>query len=58
VLYYGCGLGHLYRFLQRRNYYGEYTGLDINENLIAKNKILYPNTKFDIKDIQHDVVDL
>ena len=54
VLDFGCGLGHLYKFLED---YGiisslkiDYTGADINERLIKEAKEKFPGARFRVKD--------
>jgi len=55
ILDLGCGFGDLCGFL-KTNYKVDYTGYDINKNLleIAKNK--YPDARFDVKDILSDQI--
>lgn len=46
LLDYGCGLGHLFTFLQDRFSTFSYTGVDIVDEFIAQNKSKYPTSKF------------
>lgn len=55
ILDLGCGFGDLYGFLKKK-YSIDYTGYDINKNLIdiARNK--NPDASFDVKDILSDKI--
>lgn len=57
VLDYGCGKGDLYQFLKDRNIPVDYTGFDINENLISLAKKKYPEGKFKVFDIELEELD-
>jgi SAM-dependent methyltransferase len=47
ILDYGCGLGHLYDFLEKNLMsFFNYTGVDINEEFISFNSVKYPNLVF------------
>lgn len=46
ILDYGCGLGHLYGFLESNDAQVEYFGVDINSKLVTLAQNKYPNTKF------------
>lgn len=52
VLDYGCGKGDLYQFLKDRNISVDYTGFDINENLISFAKQKHPEADFRVFDIE------
>lgn len=53
ILDFGCGLGHLYKFLKDNNFTSEwqidYTGIDLNEKLIDETKKQFPETIFKVK---------
>jgi len=57
VLDYGCGKGDLYQFLKERNISVDYTGFDINENLISFAKKKYSDAKFSVFDIEIEAMD-
>lgn len=57
ILDYGCGKGDLYQFLKDRNISVDYTGFDINENLISLAKQKYPEAKFRVFDIEMEELD-
>ena len=57
VLDYGCGKGDLYQFLKERGLFVNYTGFDINENLISLAKQKYPESDFRVFDIEMDEMD-
>jgi SAM-dependent methyltransferase len=57
VLDYGCGKGDLYQFLKDRSISVDYTGFDINENLISLAKRKYPRTDFRVFDIEAEELD-
>jgi SAM-dependent methyltransferase len=57
VLDFGCGKGDFYRFLKQRHIQVDYTGLDINENLIALAREKNPGTVFRAFDIEQDTLD-
>ena len=54
LLDFGCGLGHLYKFLKDYDISTslkiDYTGTDINEKLINEAKKQFPDARFRIKD--------
>jgi len=54
ILDVGCGFGDLYGFLIKKGLNIEYTGYDINENLIEIAKEVYPDAHFEVKDIEED----
>jgi SAM-dependent methyltransferase len=51
VLDVGCGLGGLFNYLNKKNLDVNYTGVDINENMIKTAKKNYPDAKFYCEDI-------
>ncbi|GBE40590.1 MAG TPA: class I SAM-dependent methyltransferase [Nitrospirae bacterium] len=57
VLDYGCGKGDLYQVLKDRNISVNYTGFDINANLISLAKQKHPETVFRVFDIEIDNMD-
>jgi len=57
VLDYGCGKGDLYQFLKERNISVDYTGSDINENLISLARQKHPEADFRVFDIETDEMD-
>ena len=57
VLDYGCGKGDLCQFLKERNISVDYTGFDINKNLISLAKQKYHDAKFSVFDIETDELD-
>ncbi len=54
VLDLGCGFGDFYAYLREFNIETQYTGYDINPNLIEVAKRVYPDAEFHVKDIQID----
>jgi len=56
VLDLGCGFGDLYPYIQKKFGKGsvQYTGVDINENLISVARKQFPEAEFYVKDILHD----
>lgn len=54
ILDFGCGLGHLYKFLKDNNCISEwridYTGVELNQKLIDEAKKQFPEAIFKIKD--------
>jgi SAM-dependent methyltransferase len=57
VLDYGCGKGDFYGFLRERNIGVDYTGLDINPDLIELAKRKYPECTFRVFDIEEENLD-
>ncbi len=51
ILDYGCGKGDLYKFLKQREIKVQYTGVDINKNLIALAQKKYPECVFNVMSI-------
>ena len=56
VLDFGCGKGDFLSFLKERNIAVRYTGLDINENLIALAKQKNPDASFSVFDLEKDTL--
>lgn len=54
ILDFGCGKGDLYGFLSERGISCQYTGIDINENLIDLAKKKYPEVEFLALDIEEE----
>lgn len=54
ILDFGCGRGDFYGFLRNRDIKVNYTGFDINENLINLAKKKYPGIDFRVFDIERD----
>ncbi|MFQ3574204.1 MAG: class I SAM-dependent methyltransferase [Thermodesulfovibrionales bacterium] len=57
ILDFGCGKGDFYGYLQSRSIYVDYTGIDINENLISLAKENYPTARFICMDILEEALD-
>jgi SAM-dependent methyltransferase len=57
ILDYGCGKGDLLPYLVEQGYRAQYTGFDINPELIALGRRKYPAARFEVKDIEQDAVD-
>jgi len=55
VLDYGCGLGHLFEYIQRHYSLCKYSGVDIVSEFINENHLNYPNTSFDLINKEEDV---
>lgn len=51
ILDFGCGIGHLLGFLQRRGYTGEYVGYDISEGMIELARSRYPDARFEHRNL-------
>jgi SAM-dependent methyltransferase len=54
ILDFGCGKGDLYQFLKERDIPVEYTGVDINQKLIAMAQKKHPGIDFRVFDIDKD----
>jgi SAM-dependent methyltransferase len=54
ILDYGCGKGDFYAFLKEKNIDVDYTGFDINAELIELAKRKYPECKFSVFDIEEE----
>lgn len=57
ILDFGCGKGDFFSFLKERSISVNYTGLDINDNLIALAKQKHPECRFGVLDIEKDTLD-
>ena len=57
VLDVGCGLGHFCEFLRQHGWKGEYTGLDINPNMIEAAKKRLPSDNFICGDLLTEATD-
>lgn len=60
LLDFGCGLSHLYEFMQKDHIYDNisYTGLDISEKFINASQIKYPNNKYILNDcLQNNLIE-
>lgn len=57
VLDFGCGKGDFLTFLEERNIRVRYTGVDINEKLIARAKEKNPGADFRVVDLGKDTLD-
>lgn len=57
ILDFGCGKGDFYQFLQERAIEVDYTGLDLNERLIALAREKFPHCAFRVFDIDTDRLD-
>lgn len=55
ILDIGCGFGDFYGFLIKKGLNVEYTGYDINPNLIKIAREVYPIARFEVKDIEEEV---
>ena len=55
VLDVGCGIGGLFEYLSKQDLNINYTGVDINENMIKMAKKNYPDTKFYCEDIAKNI---
>jgi len=56
ILDVGCGFGDLYGFLLEKGLNVKYTGYDINPNLIKIAREVYPEARFEVKDIEEEEV--
>jgi SAM-dependent methyltransferase len=50
----GCGFGDYFRFLQERDIAVDYTGVDINPELVEIARAKWPGARFDVRDAQID----
>jgi SAM-dependent methyltransferase len=57
VLDFGCGFGDLLGYARDRGIIVEYTGLDINEDLIRAARARYPETRFVCRDLFEATLD-
>jgi ubiquinone/menaquinone biosynthesis C-methylase UbiE len=51
ILDVGCGFGDLYGYLKHKKIPVKYSGIDLNKKMIEIGKIIYPQTKFETRDI-------
>jgi SAM-dependent methyltransferase len=51
ILDVGCGVGHLAGWLKGRGYEGDYTGIDILPEMVARARETHPDTRFEHADI-------
>ena len=61
ILDVGCGLGHLYSFLQNGKILFEYKGIDIIPNMVAQASIRHPEGRFEVGtvfDVTEDTYDI
>ena len=56
ILDFGCGKGDFYHFLREKNIHVDYTGVDINANLIALARQKFPGARFGVCDIEQDTL--
>ncbi len=54
VLDYGCGKGDFFQFLKEKNIHVDYTGCDINRNLISLARQKFPGVPFRVFDIEQE----
>jgi len=52
ILDFGCGKGDFYQFLKDKRIEPQYTGLDINENLIALAREKFAGVRFEVCDLE------
>lgn len=57
VLDYGCGKGDFYQYLKEKNIAVDYTGFDINGELISLARHKYPECRFRVFDIEEESLD-
>lgn len=57
ILDYGCGKGDFYLFLKENGIEVQYTGFDINEELIKLAQQKFPECRFRVFDIEKDKLD-
>lgn len=51
ILDVGCGFGHLFQYLSTEGIRTNYTGVDINPNLVSEGKKQFPEAKLEVRDI-------
>ncbi|MDA7707904.1 class I SAM-dependent methyltransferase [Flavobacteriaceae bacterium] len=51
ILDVGCGNGEFLNYLNQNGFNGQYSGVDINKNLIDEARLRFPNQDFQITDI-------
>lgn len=57
ILDFGCGKGDFLQYLRDRGIAVDYTGFDINANLIALARKKFPESRFRVFDIDADAID-
>lgn len=57
ILDVGCGFGDLYGFLINKGIKIQYTGVDINQQLLEIGKELYPSASFEVMDFDEEVIE-
>jgi len=57
ILDVGCGYGDLFKFLKQQGWSGQYTGVDINKELIEEGRIKYPDADLRVLDLQEEKID-
>jgi trans-aconitate methyltransferase len=55
ILDFGCGKGDFYGFIKDRGISANYSGIDVNENLITLARSKFPETEFIATDIEESV---
>jgi trans-aconitate methyltransferase len=50
VLEVGCGVGHLYDWLTGNGYRGDYLGIDLQDEMIARARKRHPSVRFEVAD--------
>jgi len=55
ILDYGCGLGDLIEYLEKRGISIEYTGYDVSEKIIERARKLHPNHSFEVRDLMKEL---
>ncbi len=54
ILDVGCGLGHLLDFLKQRGFEGDYLGIDLQEEMVARARKRHPEARFEVADFLED----
>lgn len=54
ILDVGCGVGHFSRWLNEREYRGDYLGIDLLPEMVARARKAHPDTRFEVADILAD----
>jgi len=54
ILDLGCGFGDFYGYLKDQGISVDYTGYDINPNLVESARNAFPSARFEVKDIQKE----
>lgn len=50
VLDIGCGLGHMLDFLKAQGFEGDYLGIDLQEEMVARARTRHPDARFEVMD--------